>query len=88
MINLDTALPLPCPMSMEWVPTSSLHHISLCSQLMGEEPQRSCYLVSLCDFLPFLSLPKANMSGPFMGCVTGLAHPSEAVLCLGLCYTQ
>lgn len=48
-------------------------------------------LSGLRDFLPFLSLPKANMSGPFTGCVAGLAHPqspSEAMLCLGLCYTQ
>lgn len=37
LIILGTALPLPHPMGMEWVLASSLHHVSLCSQVTGSK---------------------------------------------------
>lgn len=58
------------PMSMRWVTTSSLRHMPLCTQIMREEPQRSCDLVPLALILSLTLihlLPKVNKSGPFLG---------------------
>lgn len=67
---------------------------SLCSHIMGEEPQRNCYLVLLCDFLPnplSSSAQNEHVRSLHGDVLPGLAHPqhpSEAMLCLGLGYTQ
>lgn len=80
-----------CPMPVQWVLASSLHRILVCSWVMREEPQRSCDLVSLCNFLPNLPSSAAeskqvkSLHGDVVPAFACPQCPAKAIL--GTCYT-